>query len=165
MIPVRKGPNRAGAQVPVALDPTFMEGALHELTRRLGDLIQINGLQPGVARIGEGGEPIAMALRIGAKRFTPGGIERDRPEQFAFHAVTGEDRELPFDAYGTRPCDINGDGLDEFVRGRDILDRDGNVVTSLDGEIAAISDLLGTGRPQALTYRDDGTVRLNRLDP
>ena len=89
-------------------------------------------------------------------------------EVFAYDAVTGARRELPFDPYQTIPVDLNGDGLHELVRGTahegggdgDVIDHLGRRLGSVGGPIALASKLIDVPGEQVLTYSHDGTLRL-----
>ncbi len=113
-----------------------------------------------VAKIGENGRPIAMAIRIGGKHFTPDGVVHDKPEQFTFDALTGEEYPLDFDTYGTIPADIDGDGYDELLRKGEILDRHGNVIGEIDGIIRGTWKYIDHPKLQILSYKSDGSVRV-----
>lgn len=113
-----------------------------------------------VAKIGENGRPIAMAIRIGGKHFTPDGVVHDKPEQFTFDALTGEEYPLDFDTYGTRPADIDGDGYDELLRMGEVLDRHGNVIGEIDGIIRGTWRYIDHPKLQILSYKPGGTVQI-----
>ena len=49
-----------------------------------------------VGKIGEGGAPVAAAIRIESKNFTIEGVEYGGTAEFVFDALTGEDVSLPF---------------------------------------------------------------------
>ena len=113
-----------------------------------------------VAKIGENGRPIAMAIRIGGKHFIPDGVVHDKPEQFTFDALTGEEYPLDFDTYGTRPADIDGDGYDEILRKGEVLDRHGNVIGEIYGIIRGMWKYIDHTKLQILSYKSDGSVRI-----
>jgi len=113
-----------------------------------------------VARLGDSRKPIAMAIRIGNKRFTSNGIVHDVPEQFTFDALTGEAYPLNFDIYATIPADINGDGYDELLRIHEILDRHGNIIGTLPRTIVGAEKYLDEKGLQILSYQPDGTVQI-----
>jgi hypothetical protein len=113
-----------------------------------------------VARIGDNRKPIAMAIRIGNKRFTSNGIIHDVPEQFTFDALTGEVYPLNFDTYATIPADINGDGYDELLRTNEILDRNGKIIGVLPGIIVGANKYLDEKRLQILSYQPEGKVQI-----
>ena len=101
-----------------------------------------------------------MAIRIGAKHFTPDGIVHDRPEQFTFDAVTGEEHPLSFSTYGTRPADVNGDGYDELLHNGEIFDRHGNAIGKIDGTIIGAGKYLDHPKLQIASYKSDGVVQI-----
>jgi hypothetical protein len=118
-----------------------------------------------VARLGEGGRPIAMAIRIGQKSAGPGGFSREGVEEFTFDALTGEPVELPFSVYGTLPVDLDGDGCHELVRGLhgaegEVIDHHGNTLGNVRGQVALACKLLEHPGEQLLVYTPDGQVRI-----
>ncbi len=117
------------------------------------------------ARIGDNGEHIVMAIRIGAKSAGPKGFFRKGVEEFTYEALTGKEHLLPFSVFSTIPVDLNGDGVHELVRGLaegdgSVLDRNGRLIASLSGSVAAASKLLDCPGEQVLCYDQDGTVRV-----
>jgi hypothetical protein len=118
-----------------------------------------------VARIGEGGSPVAMGVRVGTKLRSADGERRKKVEPFAFDAASGESVELSFDPYTTIPVDLNGDGIHELVRGYfegngEVLDRDGRVIGNVGGLSAMASKFTDRPGEQILSYAPDGVVRI-----
>jgi len=121
-----------------------------------------------VARIGDNMRHVAMAIRIGRKWAGKDGFFRDGTDQFAWDALTGEPVELPFNAYLTRPVDINGDGWHELYRGyegkalkeTEILDRQGRALGHVSGKVVLARKLLDLPGEQLVSYRPDGTVQI-----
>jgi hypothetical protein len=109
------------------------------------------------ARIGENGEPIVLGVRVGEKIRTAEGERRTGIEPFTYHAFTGEEYPLPFNAYTTIPVDLNGDGIHELVRGYfegsgDVLDRTGKILGNVGGLTAMASKFLDRPGEQILSY-------------
>ena len=97
------------------------------------------------ARLGEGGRPVAMAIRIGHKTCGPDGRFHQQCDEFVFDALTGAEQRLPFSVYRTIPVDFDGDGRHELVRGiagsdGEVLDCDGRVLGSVGGPAAMASN-------------------------
>jgi hypothetical protein len=118
-----------------------------------------------VARLGDAGEPVAMAIRIGAKSAGPAGFARKGVEEFTYDAATGKARPLGFSVFASIPVDLDGDGLHELVRGLTggdgaVLDRKGRVLGQVAGSVAAVGKLLDLPGEQVLTWQKDGTIRL-----
>jgi hypothetical protein len=118
-----------------------------------------------VARLGEGGAPVAMAIRIGHKTCGPDGRFHYDRDEFVFDAVSGAEVKLPYSVYGTMPVDLNGDGHDELVYGipgQDgrVIDRHGNEIGTVDGPVALVGYLTGSAGQQLLVYHPDGKVQL-----
>jgi len=126
-----------------------------------------------VARLGEGGRQVSMAIRIGHKTCGPDGRFHQDREEFLFDALTGE----PYppegigtfgrgiSVYQTIPVDLDGDGNHELVRGiagsdGEVLDRHGRVCGSVGGPVAMASKFLDHPGEQVLTYHPDGCVRI-----
>ncbi len=112
-----------------------------------------------VAHIGDNGHPIAMAVRIGQKRFTQQGIKRSDKECFTWDAVTGAEVEPGFDVFGTVPYDINGDGFDELIKGNEILDHKGSPMAAFQGTSPAAGTFLDLPGLHIAAWQPDGTVR------
>ena len=118
-----------------------------------------------VARLGPGGEPVAMAIRVGGKSAGPGGFARTGVEEFTYEALTGRKHVLAGRVFATLPVDLNGDGVHELIRaltGGDgkVLDRTGRVVGQVRGSAAMGSKFLDRPGEQVLTYDADGVVRV-----
>jgi hypothetical protein len=117
------------------------------------------------ARLGEDGQLIAMAIRIGGKTAGPKGFFRKGVEEFTYDALTGKEHPLAFSVFGTLPVDLNGDGVHELVRGLaegngDVLDNKGRIIGNINGSAAIASKLLDHPGEQILCYQPDGTVRI-----
>ena len=117
------------------------------------------------ARLGENGELIAMAIRIGGKTAGPKGFFRKGVEEFTYDALTGKEYPLAFSVFGTLPVDLNGDGIHELVRGLsegngEVLDNKGHVIGNINGSAAIASKLLDLPGEQILSYQPDGMVRI-----
>ncbi|MFO8007191.1 MAG: polysaccharide lyase 11, partial [Candidatus Brocadiia bacterium] len=134
--------------------------------RRIWGAVEEGHMDMGwVARLGEGGRPVAMAIRIGHKTAGPAGFTREGVEEFVFDALTGEPLELGFSVYRTVPVDLDGDGRHELVRGLhgangEVLDADGDQVGSIEGQVAMVGRFLDRPGEQILAYSPDGTVRV-----
>lgn len=115
------------------------------------------------ARIGDNGEHIAMAIRIGGKTAGPKGFFRKEVDEFTYDALSGQKHSLPFSVFCTLPVDLNGDGIHELVRGLaegngDILDNKGRIIGNINGSAAIASKFLNHPGEQILCYHLDGTV-------
>jgi hypothetical protein len=121
-------------------------------------------------RLGEAGQLIASAVRIGHKICGPDGRYHTGMTEYIFDALTGkplregESGALEWSTYGTIPVDLNGDGCHELVRGRasrngEVLDRRGHVLGSLGAPVAMACKFLDRPGEQLLAYYADGTVR------
>jgi hypothetical protein len=134
--------------------------------RRLwGDVDQGHMDQGWVAKLGPTGQPVAMGVRIQQKTLGPSGRFRAGVEQFAYDAVSGKRRDLPFDAYLTIPVDLDGDGRHELVRGAPggdgkVLDGNGKEWGDTGGTSAMMSKFLDLPGEQLLVYYPDGTIRV-----
>jgi hypothetical protein len=118
-----------------------------------------------VARLDSDGGQVAMGIRIGHKTCGPDGRFHEGMQEFAFHALSGKPRVLPFSAYRTLPVDLNGDGRHELVRGQPggdgaVLDADGEVIGTVGGPVALAGKFLDLPGEQLLSFHRDGTVRL-----
>jgi hypothetical protein len=82
-----------------------------------GDLKEGHMDMGWIARLGDKGEPIAMAIRIGSKSAGQKGFFRKGVEEFTYDAFTGRPRKLSFSIFCTLPVDLNGDGIHELYRG------------------------------------------------
>ena len=117
------------------------------------------------ARLGENGELIAMAIRIGGKTAGPKGFFRKGVEEFTYDALTGREHPLAFSVFGTLPVDLNGDGIHELCRGLsqgngDILDANGRVIGNINGKAVIASKILDLPGEQILCYQPNGTLRI-----
>lgn len=132
--------------------------------RLWGDLQRGHVDMGWVARLGEDGDFLAMAIRIGHKTCGPEGRAHQQREEFTYRALTGEPHPLPFSVYQTLPVDLDGDGCHELVRGGpgadgQVLDRRGTSLASVGGPVAMASKFLDLPGEQVLSYHPDGTVR------
>jgi len=130
-----------------------------------GDLKEGHMDMGWTARIGEGGEHLAMAIRIGSKSAGRKGFFRQGVEEFTYDAFTGKAHELPFSVFCTVPVDLNGDGIHELARGLaegdgSVIDRTGKTIGSVRGHIAMASKFMGRPGEQILCYYPDGTIRV-----
>ena len=117
------------------------------------------------ARIGENGEHIVMAIRIGAKSAGPQGFFRKETEEFTYRVFTGEKCQLPYSVFCTLPVDLNGDGIHELVRGLaegdgKVIDKDGRVIGNIDGSVAIASKFMDHPGEQILSYTRDGVISI-----
>jgi hypothetical protein len=134
--------------------------------RRLWSDLEQGHMDMGwVGRIGEAGEPLCYAVKIGAKRAGPDGFFRDGLEEFVWKPGNGERVSLPYSLYERLPVDLNGDGIHELVgNGKtvqpNVLDRYGNVIASLGegARVAMLSQFLNRHGEQLLVYYPDGKV-------
>jgi hypothetical protein len=116
-----------------------------------------------IARLSSMGNPTAMAIRIQAKTLGPDGRFHEGVEEFAWDAVTGEEKKLPFSTYRTVPVDLNGDGVHELIRGLpggngEILNAKGQAVAKVEGTLAMASKLLNVPGEQVMMYQTNGIV-------
>mgnify|MGYP000601513067 CR=1 FL=1 len=118
-----------------------------------------------VARLGEGGEFVASAIRIRYKTCGPDGRHHHDVKEFVYEAMTGRRLSLPYPVYRTIPVDLNGDNRDELVYG--IPGGDGTVIDcfglplgSVEATVAAHGSFCDLPGEQALTYTEDGTLRV-----
>lgn len=117
------------------------------------------------ARLGEAGEPIAMAIRIGSKSAGQKGFFREGVEEFTYDAFTGQKRPLAFSVFCTLPVDLNGDGIHELARGLaegdgSVIDRTGRTIGNFAGHIAMASRFMNLPGEQVLCYDPDGRIRI-----
>jgi hypothetical protein len=117
------------------------------------------------ARIGEGGAPVVLGVRVGQKVRDAQGERRMETESFLFHAVSGKRFEVPFDPYTSIPVDLNGDGTHELVKGYfegdgTLLDRRGKVLGNIGGLAAMCSKFTDLPGEQILSFSKDGKVRI-----
>ena len=137
----------------------------HQGRRIWGDLEEGHIDMGWVARLGDDGRKLAMAIRIGTKTLGPtGGLQHTGTEEFVYDALTGEERSLPFSTYRTVPVDLNGDGYHELIRRGggnigEVLDRHGNVLAELPGPISMASKFMDRAGEQVLTWTRDGVVQ------
>jgi len=134
--------------------------------RRWGDLDHGHIDMGWTARLGEAGEHVASAVRIGAKSCGPDGRHHQAIEEFAWDLASGRPLHLGFSTYRTIPVDLDGDGRHELVRGLpggdgEVLNRQGARIGSLGGAVALACrfDAARAGE-QLLSYHADGLVRL-----
>ncbi|MBE7462783.1 MAG: polysaccharide lyase 11 [Planctomycetes bacterium] len=120
-----------------------------------------------IARAGDRGEPVAMAIRIGKKTCGPDGRFHQNMDRFVFDPRTGAPSELPFDPYMSQPVDLDGDGRHEFFKGQpgvdgcgEILDRKGRVVAQTGGDVCLASKFCDRPGEQLLLFSPDGTLRI-----
>jgi hypothetical protein len=118
-----------------------------------------------VARLGDEGEPVAMAIRIGKKSCGPDGRFHQDVDEFAWVARTGRPYPSPCSLYRTLPVDLNGDGRHELVRGApsgdgEVLSHRGERIGSVGGAVALASKFLDLPGEQLLSYHADGTLRI-----
>ena len=117
-----------------------------------------------VARSGPG-ELTAMAIRIQSKALGPGGRTHRELDEFAFDALTGDPRQLPFSTYRTVPVDLDGDGIHELVYGGPgadgrVIDWDGKTIATVSGTVAMASKFLDHPGEQLLVFHTDGTLEV-----
>jgi hypothetical protein len=123
-----------------------------------------------VARLGDAGELVASAVRIGHKICGPDGRYHTGMTEFILDALTGEllregePEALDWSTYGTIPADLDGNGVHELVRGRasrngEVLDRHGTVLGTVGAPVAMACKFLDRPGEQLLAYYPDGTVR------
>lgn len=117
-----------------------------------------------VARIGEAGRKVAMAIRIGHKTAGPKGFSRSGVEEFAWDVLTGKRIELPYSVYQSVPVDIDGDAIHELARsgkgGCEIIDRSGAVIARLDGGAVIAGKLFGMPGEQIVCKGPGGKVQV-----
>ncbi|MCW8132839.1 MAG: hypothetical protein KIS92_21005 [Planctomycetota bacterium] len=117
------------------------------------------------ARLGDRGEHVSMAIRIGKKTCGPDGRFHQGMEEFTYETLTGKELKLPFSVYRTVPVDFDGDGLHELVRGiasgnGEALDRNGRVLAQLGAPVALAQKFTGRPGEQVLAYYPGGHVRI-----
>ncbi len=118
-----------------------------------------------VAQWGEESGPVAAAIRIGQKTCGPDGRHHQGLDEYAYDALTGTPRCLPFSAYRMIPVDVNGDGVHEFVRGApggdgEVLDRFGTRVGHVGGSVALACRFLDHPGEQILSYTEKGIIQV-----
>jgi hypothetical protein len=118
-----------------------------------------------VANIGDGGRPVAAAVRIGRKIAGPNGRQHLDRHEFVFDAATGEPMDLPFDIYGSIPADLDGDGIHELIYGipgQDgrVIDRNGNLLGVTGGTVALWKGFTTGMLEQIPVYHEDGTLQV-----
>ncbi len=118
-----------------------------------------------VSRWDDSGASLATAVRVGGKSCGPDGRFHDALEEFAFDALSGSMKSLPFSSYKMIPVDIDGDGLHEFVQGAPggdgmIVDRCGNRLGTIHGAVALAGKILDMPGEQLLSYHTDGAIRI-----
>lgn len=111
------------------------------------------------------GELTATAIRIQSKSLGPGGRIHENLEEFAYDAVTGTPKQLPFSTYHTVPVDLDGDGVHELVYGGPggdgrVIDWDGKAVANVGGTVAMASKFLDHPGEQLLVFHPDGTLQV-----
>ncbi len=117
------------------------------------------------ARIGPGGAPVVLGVKVGKKIRDANGERRLWTKSFLFDAFTGQERELPFDPYTSIPVDLNGDGVHELVKGYfegdgTVYDRTGKVLGNIGGLAAMCSKFTDRPGEQILSFSRDGKVRI-----
>jgi len=130
-----------------------------------GDLEQGHIDTGWAARIGDGGKPIILGVKVGAKVRTAEGEKRLDVVEHTYEAFSGNKIELDFDAYTSIPVDVNGDGVHELVKGYfegdgTIMDRMGNVLGNIEGHSAMASQFTSLPGEQILSYSKTGKVRI-----
>ena len=117
------------------------------------------------ARLGSGGEPVVLGVKVGRKVRTAEGERRTGVEEYAFEAFSGKRWDLGFNAYTTIPVDLNGDGVHELVKGYfegdgSVIDCNGKAIGNIGGLSAIHSHFSGKAGEQILSYHPDGKVRI-----
>jgi len=120
-----------------------------------------------IARLGDDGRLVAMAIRIGGKAAGPGGTTHSGMTEFAFDALSGKEVSLGFSTYRTVPVDIDGDARHELVRFNpdgqsEVLDSQGRTIARL-GESATVvmaCKFLDLPGEQLLVSYPDGTLQI-----
>jgi hypothetical protein len=118
-----------------------------------------------VARVLDDHRHACMAIRIGAKTCGPDGRFHRRMDEYLFNAADGSPLTFPTSLYRTQPIDLNGDGYHELIRADpsgdgEVLDRHGASVGTVGGPCALLQKLTDHPGEQALSYHEDGVVRL-----
>ena len=118
-----------------------------------------------VARIGQDGEKVAMAVKISDKTCGPDGRFHLGMEEFTYNVFTGKRYELPYRVYKSIPVDLDGDGFHELAYGvsggsGDVIDRGGNLIGNIGGTIAMASKFMDQPGEQILAFYEDGLVRI-----
>lgn len=113
-----------------------------------------------VARLGENGRHVAMSIQIDHKTCGPEGRFHQGCKEYTYDALTGEALPLPFATYGTIPVDVNGDGIHELVGNGKIIDRNGNILSSIGGKTAICSKFMNRPGEQVLCYYPDGEIKV-----
>ncbi|MFP4223340.1 MAG: hypothetical protein ACOCTI_00540 [Phycisphaeraceae bacterium] len=118
-----------------------------------------------VAHLGENGRPVAMAIRIGGKSAGSAGRFHSGVEEFVYDALTGERMELDFSVYEALPVDLDGDGIDELVRGYrrgsgEVLSPAGEAIGQIRGIVAVRGRLTDHPGRQMLAFEENGRVTL-----
>jgi len=116
-----------------------------------------------VASLRRDSPKIAMAIRIGHKTCGPDGRFHTGMNEFIYEALSGKPVNLGFSVYRTIPVDLNGDGIHELVRGQasgngEVLDGQGQVITSLGTAVALACKFINHPGEQLLAYYPDGKL-------
>ncbi len=133
--------------------------------RAWGDLKEGHMDMGWIARLGDHGEPVAMAIRIGSKSAGTKGFFRKGVEEFTYDAFTGQPHKLAFSVFCTLPVDLSGDGIHELYRGLAegdgaVLDHTGKVIANIGGHAGMASKFMPHPGEQILAYHPDGKVRI-----
>ncbi len=117
------------------------------------------------ARIGEGGDPVVLGVKVGEKVRTAEGERRTGVVENTYDALSGKKIELGFKVYTTIPVDINGDGIHELVKGYfegdgSVIDREGNLIGNIGGHSAMASKFTDLPGEQILSYSKDGKIKI-----
>lgn len=133
---------------------------------RLWSAVEAGHMDTGwAARLGAGGEPLVLGVKVGQKVRTADGERRTGVVEYVFDPFSGKSIELGFQVYTTIPVDLNGDGLHELVKGYfegdgTVLDRRGRILGKTDGLSAIHSQFAGRAGEQILSYHRDGKLRI-----
>jgi hypothetical protein len=132
--------------------------------RRIWGRVECGHMDMGwTARVGENGELVAMAIKIGHKTCGPDGRFHQDMEEYTFNALTGEGIKLPYSVYRTIPVDLDGDGRHELVYGIPggsglVIDRFGAEHGAVPGTVAMAAKILDLPGEHLLCYEPDGTI-------
>jgi hypothetical protein len=120
-----------------------------------------------VARIGDQGKLMAMAVRIGDKKAGPEGFYRSSVEEFLWEPFTGKPIKKDMVLYEHFPVDINGDGIHELIGSGNVTDgklrtNQGKEIMNFgaDAMVAILSKFLDKDGEQLLLYYPDGTIKI-----
>jgi hypothetical protein len=136
--------------------------------RRQWSDLEVGHMDMGwVARLGNGGSFLGLAVKVGGKVAGPDGVVRTGVEEFLWEPFTGKRVNKEFSLYERLPVDINGNGVHELIGSGDrtdarLLTSNGAEVADFgdDARAALISKFLPKDGEQLLLWYSDGTIKI-----